>query len=134
MHRTVIFLFFCMIFVDKTCTAQYINEVFLSRPPRLQTLPKFNITSKPLPGKAFIAMHKSVSVKLLPVRVYFPSVYPGISCVIPADFYTRGFGFFCKNELNFEKKSKISLKVRLGSLAYVDHLEGKPNSRILPGQ
>ena len=134
MHRTAIFLFFCMIFVGKACTAQYIEQVFLFRPVSLQTLPKTNVPTKPLPGKDFIGIHKSVVTQPVFFPVNFQGLQTGVSCVIPADFYTRSFGFFCKNELNFEKKSKISLKVRLGCVAYVDHLEGKPNSRLLPGQ
>lgn len=48
--------------------------------------------------------------------------------VISADFYSRNFGFFCKKELEFEKKTKIPLRFRLGSIRYTDYLEGKPNS------
>ncbi len=48
--------------------------------------------------------------------------------VISADFYSRHFGFFCKKELEFEQKTKIPLRFRLGSLRYNDYLEGKPNA------
>lgn len=70
------------------------------------------------------------------VPIYRPSNY-FISYapyrVISADFYSRNFGFFCKKELEFEKKTKIPLRFRLGSLGYTDYLEGKPNSGVLPG-
>ena len=56
-----------------------------------------------------------------------------VSCsVIAADYYTQGFGFFCKKELQFEKATKIPLKFRLGTLQYNDYLERKPNAGILP--
>jgi hypothetical protein len=45
--------------------------------------------------------------------------------ILPADYYVRDFGFFCKKEWEFEKKVHVPLKFRLGSLAYCNYLEGK---------
>lgn len=47
---------------------------------------------------------------------------------VPADFYTRHFGFFCKRELKLEKSTGIPLRLRVGSLSYTDYLEQKPNA------
>ena len=45
--------------------------------------------------------------------------------IIPADYYTKNMGFFCKKELSLEKSTKIPLRLRLGSLNYCNYLEGK---------
>jgi hypothetical protein len=47
--------------------------------------------------------------------------------VLPANYYTSKFGFMCKQELLLEKKTKIPFRIRLGSLAYTNMLEGKNN-------
>ena len=43
---------------------------------------------------------------------------------VQSDFYTKGFGFFCRQELKMNR-AHIPLAVRLGSKEQCDALEGK---------
>lgn len=47
---------------------------------------------------------------------------------IAKNFSSMQLGIVCKKELQFEKKTSIPLRLRLGSLDYTNYLEQKPNS------
>ncbi len=47
---------------------------------------------------------------------------------IPQDYYTKGFGFFCKQELKMQE-AHVPLAFRLGSMDYCNWLEQKPGYR-----
>lgn len=53
------------------------------------------------------------------------------SRLIPDDVYVRNFGFFCREELQLQKRTGVNFSLRLGSLAYCNFIEGK--SRIIGG-
>ena len=48
--------------------------------------------------------------------------------VLPQNFYNQHLGFFCRQEDLIQKKTKLPVYFRLGSKAYVDYLEKKPNA------
>lgn len=43
---------------------------------------------------------------------------------IAPNFYTKQTGFFCNQERALEKKTKLAIKFRLGSLEHTEKLEG----------
>jgi len=59
----------------------------------------------------------SLPVNILPVNTPRPLLSPG--------FYAANLGFFCKQEIKFEKAVKVPFKFRLGSVALCDRMEGK---------
>lgn len=52
--------------------------------------------------------------------------------MISANYYVSQLGFFCTQELKFEKVTRLPLKLRLGSVQYCDWMEGKRSAGILP--
>jgi hypothetical protein len=43
---------------------------------------------------------------------------------VPPNFYATQTGFFCKSERALEKQTKVSVKIRLGSVEQTQKLEG----------
>jgi hypothetical protein len=50
---------------------------------------------------------------------------------IPANYYNNTLGFVCRKEWLVEQKTKVPLRLRLGSLAYTDAMEQKAGAKPL---
>ncbi|MBO9631961.1 MAG: hypothetical protein J7578_02505 [Chitinophagaceae bacterium] len=45
--------------------------------------------------------------------------------IVSSNYYNTRLGFFCKQELQIEKATRIPFRFRLGSLAACNAIEGK---------
>ena len=48
--------------------------------------------------------------------------------ILPRNFYNQHTGFFCQQEVQLQKATRLPVYVRLGTKDYVDYLERKPNA------
>jgi hypothetical protein len=87
---------------------------------------RLTVVPKPLFGQALklVASHHETQAANSFHAASTPYVLPSFS-VINQSLYTQQFGFFCRKEFQFEKKTSIPFRFRLGSLDYVNKLEGK---------
>jgi hypothetical protein len=77
-------------------------------------LPKFSITPT----------HQLRDISTPTFFTYNRTGYDG-ERYLSADYYEKNIGVICKMEWSFEKYTHVPLRFRLGSLEYVNHLEGK---------
>lgn len=109
--RKTIFLIFCTVFV---VGAAFSQKITASKPLFFSL--QFNV------GKQKKGLPFAADTTIGPRPIVAPSA---AFAVVPASFSTSQWGFFCRQELKWEKATKIPFRFRLGSVQQCDRLEGK---------
>ena len=78
------------------------------------------------PKKDGLLMHHLTPVNLIAFNSLASDSETQLTRIIPSDFSTCRYGFFCKQEMKIEKATKLPLRIRLGSLQQSNYYEGKP--------
>lgn len=81
-------------------------------------------------GQSLSSLFKgNILLKKTPDSTVKKNNYVSPSMLVSPTFYSSNLAFFCRQELKFEKATKIPFKFRVGSVQQVDYLEGKNNAR-----
>jgi hypothetical protein len=97
-------IFFCMAFVGSNVFSQKLENTEIKIQP--------------------LSLSKRLTVQINS-NLSLPQLFPTAMQVITPNYYTDRLGYFCKQEIKFEKNTKVPLRFRLGSVADCDRLEGK---------
>ncbi|MFT3704246.1 MAG: hypothetical protein QM802_17900 [Agriterribacter sp.] len=120
MIRTIFFIITIFSLFQGKVAAQIRHNAFIkNQPPGSYTFSKTNY------HYSIALSHIADSSKQVQKQIPVYAAAGFSANNLPSDYYTTHFGFFCKKELQFEKTTKIPLRVRLGSLSYCNTLEGK---------
>ncbi len=80
-----------------------------------------------LPGKRLFA-GATVPLKKKRTQPVLPAIFHQRPAAIPGIYSYQELAFFCKLEVQLERRANVPIKFRLGDVLYVDYLEGKRDS------
>jgi hypothetical protein len=96
-------------------------SIILATAPAKSQPKKLFAAQKAIVKNPFTLSMKDTLHKIVPTMQVYPM------------FYCNNLGFVCKQEIKFQKIIKLPFVFRLGSVQYVDYLEGKRGA-VFSGQ
>ena len=85
----------------------------------------FSQNQPAMPGKMLLLEKTKTSIETSNFLIKTNTITATVKEVIAPNFYASQLGFFCKQEIKFEKATKIPFRFRLGSVEDCDRMEGK---------
>jgi len=107
-----------LILPAKIFSQQQMPRIGQISPHLISTIENFSLEKFPNISYLIISQKQ---INVLPQ----PAANPRLVRTIPSNLSVCNLPFFCNQEFHFEKTTSIPLRVRLGSLDYVNRLEGK---------
>lgn len=84
--------------------------------------------ANPYKGFVHYVQQKSALQQYVPysrnTNIFVGAISPAYQ-QLAESYYQQHFGYFCKQEWEWQKQTSIPLRMRLGSLEYTDRKEGK---------
>jgi hypothetical protein len=124
-ERCFYFVVVSILFFNVEIFSQQKTSESIKLPIKSNTLANFEFEN--VSGSDWILNYRTKSLKKSSCDATINKA-PHRLIVLSPSFYSERLSFFCRKELNLEKTTFVALRFRLGSLAYVNYLEQKPNA------